>query len=167
MQIHAPNIRTYSVLWKWIWKEITHVHGHGQRSNYVWKHCRHVHTMFQSHLQCRRHIGSGFCRNHSVYSNQRIFRISSGIRTCINCIITSTQSIDVMPSMEFVPLQWRHNGRDGISNHQPHYSLLNRLFRRSSKKTPKLRVTSLCAGISPVTGEIPAQMPSNAENVSI
>ena len=31
----------------------------------------------------------------------------------------------------------------------------------------KLRVTSLCAGNSPVTGEFPAQMTSNAENVSI
>ena len=32
-------------------------------------------------------------------------------------------------------LQWRHNGRDGFSNHQPHHSLFNRLFRRRSKKT--------------------------------
>ena len=35
------------------------------------------------------------------------------------------------------------------------------------KKTPKLRVTGLCAGNSPGTGEFPAQMASNAENVSI
>ena len=64
-------------------------------------------------------------------------------------------------------LQWHHNGRDGISNHQPHDCLLNRLFRRRSKKTFKLRVTGLCARNSPVTGEFPAQMASNAENVSI
>ena len=31
----------------------------------------------------------------------------------------------------------------------------------------KLRVTGLCAGNSPVTGEFPTQMASNAENVSI
>ena len=66
-----------------------------------------------------------------------------------------------------VPLQWRHNGRDGVSNHQPHHCLLNRLFSRRSKKTSKLRVTDLCAGNSPLTGEFPAQMTSNAENVSI
>ena len=54
-----------------------------------------------------------------------------------------------------IPLQC-HNGRDGVSNHQPHHCLLNRLFRRRSKKTPKLRVTDLCAGNSPVTGEFPA-----------
>ena len=66
-----------------------------------------------------------------------------------------------------IPLQWRHNGCDGVSNHQPLDCLLNRLFRRISKKTSKLRVTGLCAGNSPVTGEFPAEMASNAENVSI
>ena len=60
-------------------------------------------------------------------------------------------------------LQWCYNGCDGVSNHQPHDCLLNRLFMRRSKKTSKLRVTGLCAGNSPVTGEFPAQMASNAE----
>ena len=46
-------------------------------------------------------------------------------------------------------LQWRHNGPNSVSNHQPHDCLLNRLFRRRSKKTPKLHVTGLCAGNSP------------------
>ena len=45
--------------------------------------------------------------------------------------------------------------------------LLNRLFRHRSKKTSKLHVTGLCEGNSPVTGEVPAQRASNAENVSI
>ena len=48
-------------------------------------------------------------------------------------------------------LQRRHNGRDDISNHQPHNCLLNRLFRHRLKKTSKLRVTGLCAGNSPDT----------------
>ena len=64
-------------------------------------------------------------------------------------------------------LQWRHNGHDGVLNHQPHDCLINRLFGRKSKKTSKLLVTGLCAGNSRVTGEFPAQMASNAENVSI
>ena len=65
-------------------------------------------------------------------------------------------------------LQWRHNGRDGVSNHQPHDCLLSRLFRQRSKKSSKLCVTGLlCEGNSPVTGEFPTQMASNAENVSI
>ena len=65
------------------------------------------------------------------------------------------------------PLRWRHNGRDSVSNHQPHHCLFNRLFRRRSKRTSKLRVTSLCVGNSPGTGEFPSLMASNAENVSI
>ena len=57
-------------------------------------------------------------------------------------------------------LQWCHNGRGN------HHCLLNGLFSRS-KKTSKPRVTGLCVGNSPETGEFPAQMASNAENVSI
>ena len=64
-------------------------------------------------------------------------------------------------------LQCRHNERDGVSDHQPHDFLFYRLFRRRSKKIPKLRVTGLWAGNSPVTGEFPAQRASNAENGSI
>ena len=66
-----------------------------------------------------------------------------------------------------ITLHWRHNGRDGASNLQPHHCLINRLFRCRSKKTSKRRVTGLCAGNSTGTGELPAQMASNAENVSI
>ena len=59
-------------------------------------------------------------------------------------------------------LQWRHNEHDGVSNHQPGDCLLNRLFRRRSKKTSKLRVTGLCVGYSPVTGEFPTQRASHS-----
>ena len=64
-------------------------------------------------------------------------------------------------------LYWRNNGHHSVSNHQPHDCLLNGLFRRRSMKISKLHVTGLCAGNSPETGEFPAQMASNAENVSI
>ena len=73
----------------------------------------------------------------------------------------------MMPKPILAPLRWRHNELDSVSNHQPHDCLLNRLFRRRSMKTSKLRVTDLCAGNSPGTGEFSAQMASNAENVSI
>ena len=46
-------------------------------------------------------------------------------------------------------LWWRHNDHDSVSIHQPDECLLNRLFRRRSKKTSKLRVTGLCEGNSP------------------
>ena len=58
-----------------------------------------------------------------------------------------------------IPLQWGHNERDGVSNHQPHDCLLKRLFRRRPKKTSKLHIAGLCAGNSPVTGEFPHKWP--------
>ena len=65
------------------------------------------------------------------------------------------------------PLQWRHNDHDGVSNHQPRGCLLNRLFRRRSKKTSKLHVTSLCVGNSPWPVNSPHKRASYEENVSI
>ena len=64
-------------------------------------------------------------------------------------------------------LLWRHSDRDGVSNHQCLDCLLNRLFRRRSKKISKPRVTGLCEGNLPVIGELPTQRVSNVENVSI
>ena len=79
-----------------------------------------------------------------------------------NLILGDTYLLPTSTS-ELLSLQWRHNGLDGVSAHPPHDCLFNHLFRRRSKKTSKFRV----AGNSPVTGEFPAQMASNAENVSI
>ena len=57
-------------------------------------------------------------------------------------------------------LHWRHNGRDCVSNHRPYDCLLNRLFKRRSKKTSKLRVTGLCAGNSPGPVNSPHKWPA-------
>ena len=43
----------------------------------------------------------------------------------------------------FFTLQWRHNERDGVLNHQRSDCLRNRLFRHKWKKTSKFRVTGL------------------------
>ena len=56
-------------------------------------------------------------------------------------------------------LQWRHNDHDCVSNHQPRGCLLNRLLRRRSKKTPKLRVTGLWVGNSPGPVNSPHKRP--------
>ena len=48
-------------------------------------------------------------------------------------------------------LQLRNNERDGVSNHQHLDCLLNRLFRRTSKKSSKLRFTGLCERWIPLT----------------
>ena len=41
------------------------------------------------------------------------------------------------------------------------------VYSGRSKKTSRFRVTGLCAGNSPVTGEFPAQRASNVDNISI
>ena len=61
------------------------------------------------------------------------------VKTAPNIVIRS----------DTLTLRWRHNELDGVSDHQPHDCLLNRLFGRRSKKTSKLRVTGHCAGNSP------------------
>ena len=65
-------------------------------------------------------------------------------------------------------LQWRHNERDGVTNHRCLDCLLNRLFKCRSKKTSTFRVTGFCEWNPPVTGGFPSQRASrDAENVSI
>ena len=64
-------------------------------------------------------------------------------------------------------LQWRHNERDDVSNNCRLDCLLNRLFRRRSKKTPKFYVIVLCEGNSPVTWIPHTNKASNPAIVSI
>ena len=86
-------------------------------------------------------------------------------------LVIHTPRLKELPSMygksSRISLEWRHNDHDGVSNNRPHDCLLNRLFRRRSKKTSKLCVTGLCARNSLVTGEFPAQRNSNADFLSI
>ena len=62
-------------------------------------------------------------------------------------------------------LQWRHNGHDSVSNHQPHHCLP---FIRAqiTQNIKALHHWPLCRN-SPGSGEFPEQRASNAENVSI
>ena len=60
-------------------------------------------------------------------------------------------------------IQWRHNERDGVSNHRRFDCLFNCLFRWRSKKASKLHVTGLCQGNPPVAGRFPSQRSSSAK----
>ena len=105
--------------------------------------------------------------------------IDNDARSLNNCdVIASSSEVsraqriwhspsNVIDSISSGSLQWRHNERDSVSNHQPRDYLLRRLIRRRPKKSAKLRITGLCAGNSPVTGEFPAQTASNSEYISI
>ena len=66
----------------------------------------------------------------------------------------------------YAALRWRHNGRDCVSNHQPYDCLLNSLFRQIKENIKALRHWPLRQEFTG-PGEFPAQMASNAENVSI
>ena len=67
----------------------------------------------------------------------------------VNCCRWGDKSLSKGRTKFHGTLLWRHNEHDSVSNHQPRSCLLNRLFRRRSKKTSKLRVTGLCVGNSP------------------
>ena len=56
-------------------------------------------------------------------------------------ITTCTWYKFIVTLLIIYPLQWRCNDRDGVWDHWPHDCLVNRIFRRTSKKTPKLHVT--------------------------
>ena len=84
-----------------------------------------------------------------------------------NIYHVTNSSLVVRPQEEsHLALQWRHNGRDGVSNYEPHHRLLNCLFMRRSKTASKLRVTGLCEGNSSVTSEFTTQRASKAESAS-
>ena len=108
---------------------------------------------------------------HKIYDNlplaDEIIRNLVALQASDGDIILQSLEMWILELQELVSLRWRHNGHDSVSNHQPHHCLLNRLFRRRSKKTSTLRVAGLCVGNSTRTREFPAQMASNAENVSI
>ena len=56
-------------------------------------------------------------------------------------------------------LQWRHNGRHGVANHQQLDGLFNYLFWLTSKKQQSSALLATCEGNSSMTCEFPAQRP--------
>ena len=64
-------------------------------------------------------------------------------------------------------LQWRHNGRDGVSDHQPYHCLLNRLFMRRSKKTSNSASLAFVRGINRRPVNSPQKWPVTQKKVSI
>ena len=121
-------------------------------------------------LNCSGKYKSIFLPYFSKHSDKLKSFVVMTVITCATHIFIAKMRTCVHFSDKVVhcnSLQWRHNGPDGVSNHQPHHCLLSRLSGRRSKKTSKLRVTGLCAGNSPGTGGFPAQMTRNTENISI
>ena len=116
--------------------------------------------MFNKHITaCTVVITSLLVRDKPLEASASVKRVKPQLISQSSC----SPTIHPGSCARLTASRWCHSKRDGVSNHQPH----DCLFRRRSQKTSKLRVTGLCAGNSPVTGEFPAQMASYAENVSI
>ena len=77
-------------------------------------------------------------RYHIVYQTQHE-RDQLQFYTGISCLYSF--------HCDAVSLPWRHNGRNDVSNHQPHHCLLNRLFKAQIKENIKApRHWPLCTG---------------------
>ena len=147
--------------------EITQSNHNGMHSIFIFR-VEPIPTSKYSRLQVQQFVSIRITVSGLLYN---MFRYDCcGFQMCLNgrySLLYIHHVLSQRIDLSCKSLRWRHNGRDSVSNHQPYDCLLNGLFRRRSKKTSKLRVTGLCAGNSPGTGEFPAQMASNAENVSI
>ena len=119
--------------------------------NSTWEPCRTATTPYKyghkSHiLFCGMPI---LCRLPSLFcplTDLSRTKLIISYQTCSDWVHLSQWilSIGTMASWSHpVPksLQWRHNERNSVSNHQPHDCLRNRSFGRRSNKTSKLRVT--------------------------
>ena len=143
-------------------------------------HYQHFHTSFYSiNVVCHLHWCASMCIC-SLYvwmtsSNGNIFRVTGplcgggggggGCSPVTGEFPTqrpATRSFDVFFDL---PLNKRLGKQ---SRHRWFQTPWRSLWRHCNNiENIEIRVTGLCAGNSPVTGEYPAQMASNAENVSI
>ena len=107
-------------------------------------------------------------RNEHSVPNSNAFTSILQTRIIIRCLHVAFHNQELMQCYQYLPhgiitnisaLHWHHNDPDGVSNHQHHGCLLNRLFRCRSKETSKLRVTGLCVGNSPGPGNSPHKGP--------
>ena len=73
-------------------------------------------------MQGKQHVEADI--SHTTFSNAFLEW------TCLKYLkVDSNLQVDMEWERDSL-LQWRHNGHDGVSNHQPHDYLLNCLFRR-------------------------------------
>ena len=76
------------------------------------------------------------------------------------CSIWIENSASILPSSVAVSwLQWRHNERYGVSNHQSLECLFNRLFRRRSKKHQSSASLAFVRGIHRLPVNSPHKWP--------
>ena len=103
------------------------------RNSYIYffsrKHIRDCRLRYVGHF-----VSASMCTS-SVWKYDREWVCGNYITHNVHwyrmiCKVRKTAFMLILSSLE-----WRHNGRDSVSNHQPLDYLLNRLFKRRSKKT--------------------------------
>ena len=110
--------------------------------------------------------------SYEMYTRLSMVISSRFVDLCDSITHMLQDGVNVTESIVWLPhCRWSHYGdvvmgTVASQTTSSHHCLLDRLFGCRWKKTSKLRVTGLCVGNSPETGEFPAQMASNAENVS-
>ena len=128
----------------------------------------------KSMAQMKRNVTSAFCNGHICWNSSTTTSFSTIGRMTFSQDLMKYWILEIIYhrcNITFIFFQIHYNDvimgamASQITSLIIVYSTV--YSRRRSKKTSKLRVTGLCAGNSPVTGEFPAQMVSNAENVSI
>ena len=104
--------------------------------------------------------------NSLLWPSDAIWRHRSG-PTLAQVMAWCRYPISQRPSKFMHTFRWRHNGCDGVSNHQPHDCLHKRVFRRRSKETSKFRVTGLCERNSLGAVNSPHKRPVTRKYVAI
>ena len=124
--------------------------------------CRLIHTVLtqdQFHMKCSRYpqnmFENTFCKITSTSLTDQWVNGCNVIYVCVVYIHNKVSHYDDVIMSEIA---------SQITSLTIVYSTVH-LGADQSKS--KLRVTGLCVGNSPVTGEFPAQMATNAENISI
>ena len=108
-----------------------------------WQRCCRVVNKFQSdRIKTYKYISRP--REFARYCGKASCGLENRGPLALEVIVWHTKTLHFCWCTVRFTLLWRHNGRDCVSNHQPHDCLLNRLFRSRSQKTSKLRVTGLC-----------------------
>ena len=97
------------------------------------------------------------------------FKVSKrGINLCYDTVMCMIHTVvSQVTNLEKKFTSTVEYGHYGVSNHRRVSCLRNRFSSADQKKISKLRVNGLYEGNSSVTGEFPAQRPSNGEIVSI
>ena len=170
---------SYAELWRFLWsvpEQTVELNKQSRRwwfetsSRWLWHHCNEFHMRETSH-QLHGIIdplwgelsGDRWIPLTKGPVIRKTFPGQDAIPHAYHVTLTDRHSLQSLGQWLhqyfFSTLQWRHNGHDSVSNHQLQDCLLNRLFRRRSKKTSRLPVTSLCVGNSPGPVNSPHKRP--------